>query len=169
MAWLEDLRGFFSNLNDSVILWLMPYCTQPNELCFLTLQFLSPSVFFSMWLLYIGLFYYTNLKWREKALQFAPILSFCFSFLPMNKENTNKNTKNQKQKPKPKPAKTKNPNKQTTHTPKENPNKTNQQQNPKKPQTNNPPKAQLCHSVCPVLYLGTTMDHINSCNIFYRR
>lgn len=110
---LKILEVFLSNLNDSMILWLMPYCAQPNEFCFLTLQFLSPSVFFSMWLLYIGLFYYTNLKLREKALQFAPILFFFLSSLQMNKKNPLNQQKINKtpNKQLPKSKQTKTPNK----------------------------------------------------------
>lgn len=74
---------------------LIQYRTQPNELRFLshkaTLPFLSRSVLFSMWPLYIGPFYYSNLKWREKTLQFAPIL-FCFFFL-LSREGGKKNPK----------------------------------------------------------------------------
>lgn len=99
----------------------MPYCAQPNELCFLTLQFLSSSVFFSMWLLYIGLFYYTNLKLREKALQFAPILLFLFLLYRWTKKsklnkNPNKQPKNQNKETKHQAKQlnnNKNPNKQT--------------------------------------------------------
>lgn len=74
----------------------MQYSTQLNELCFLsrkaTLPFLSPSVLLSMWPLYIGPFYYSNSKWREKTLQFVPIL-FCFFFSSFQKKKK-RNKKN---------------------------------------------------------------------------
>lgn len=108
----------------------MPYCAQPNELCFLTLQFLSPSVFFSFWL-YIGhlVIYWPFLlhqfKTERKGFTICTHFIILFSSLQMNKKNP-KPTENQ-QKPKQSTSKIK-----TNKTP----NKTYQQQ--RKNQTNPP-------------------------------
>lgn len=119
---------------------------------------------------------------ERKGLTICTLFILLFSFFtdeqktPKNKQTKTRPTKNNKKLKTQTPPKNKTNNNNhenlTKRKTKQNKSTTTTKNNKQKTlQTNKPkksPKAQLCHSACPVLYLGTTMIHTNSCNIFYR-